>query len=571
MAFQLSPGVNLTELDQTTVVPSVSTTAGAFAGYFKWGPVEKITQITSEPDLVNRFGKPDNDTAVSFFSAANFLAYGNNLNVVRTVGSSAYNATGGTALLVKNSDVFQSTYLNQNNNGTYGAFIARYPGTLGNSLKVSVCDNAADFATWDYKGYFPAAPGTSDQAAAAGGSHDEMHIIVIDANGKFTGTRGTILETFAFVSKASNATLNGVSNYYKNVIFNSSKYVYAIDPVDYSGQVATWGSTIDTTFSTLTDPVTVVLSSGADAAPTEANLQNAYDYFANKELVDISLIVTGDASYNVQSHIISTVVNPAGAADTSSNSRGDCVVFVSPPQSAVVNKAGQEVSNIQTWLGNLGLNSTFAVADSGWKYQFDKYNNTYRWIPLNGDIAGLCVGTDTVADPWFSPAGYTRGQIKNAIKLSWNPNKTQRDTIYNAGVNPVVSFPGQGIVLFGDKTLTSKPSAFDRINVRRLFIALEKAISTAAKFSLFEQNDEITRAQFVSTITPFLRDVQGRRGITDFKVVCDTTNNTPGVIDTNRFVGDIYIKPTRSINYIQLNFVAVGTGVDFTTIVGGAA
>ena len=571
MAFQLSPGVNLSEVDQTTVVPSVSTTAGAFAGYFKWGPVEKITQITSEPELVNRFSKPDNDTAVAFFSAANFLSYGNNLNVVRTVGSAAFNATGGTALLVKNSDAFQATYLNQNNGGTYGAFIARYPGSIGNTLKVSVCDNASDFATWDYKGYFPAAPGTSDQARSAGGSNDEMHIIVIDANGKFTGTRGTILETFAFVSKASNATLNGVSNYYKNVVFNSSNYVYAIDPVDYSGQVATWGQTVDTTFSTLTDPVTVVLASGADAAPNEGNIQGAYDLFANKELLDISLIVTGDASYNVQSHIISTVVNPAGAADTSSNSRGDCVVFVSPPSSAVVNRAGNEVTGIQTWLSNLGLNSTYAVADSGWKYQFDKYNNTYRWIPLNGDIAGLCVNTDTVSDPWYSPAGYTRGQIKNAIKLSWNPNKTQRDTIYNAGVNPVVSFPGQGIVLFGDKTLTSKPSAFDRINVRRLFIALEKAISTAAKFSLFEQNDEITRAQFVSTITPFLRDIQGRRGITDFKVVCDTTNNTPGVIDTNRFVGDIYIKPTRSINYIQLNFVAVGTGVDFTTIVGGAA
>jgi hypothetical protein len=569
MAFQLSPGVNITEKDQTTVVPSVSTTAGAFAGYFKWGPVEKITQITSEVDLVNRFGKPDDNSASSFFSAANFLSYGNNLQVVRTVGSTAKNATGGTALLVKNSDVFQSAYLNQNNGGTYGAFVARYPGTLGNSLKVSVCDNSTDFAGWNYKGYFPSAPGTSEQAVAAGGLHDEMHIIVIDVNGKFTGTKGTILETFAYVSKASNASNNGESNYYKNVLFNKSNYVYAIDPVDYTGQHATWGGTIDSTFSELSEPVDVLLTGGVDTQSSEAELQNGFSLFANKELLDISLVVTGEASANVQNYIISNIVNPPTSTDITSNARGDCVVFVSPPQSAVVNQAGSEVTNIQTWLTDLGTTSTFAVADSGWKYQFDKYNNTYRWVPLNGDIAGLCVNTDNVSDPWFSPAGYTRGQVKNAIKLAWNPNKTQRDAIYNSGVNPVVSFPGQGIVLFGDKTLTAKPSAFDRINVRRLFIALEKAISTAAKFSLFEQNDEITRAQFISTVTPFLRDIQGRRGITDFKVVCDITNNTPGIIDTNRFVGDIYIKPSRSINYIQLNFVAVGSGVDFTTIAGG--
>jgi phage tail sheath protein FI len=234
----------------------------------------------------------------------------------------------------------------------------------------------------------------------------------------------------------------------------------------------------------------------------------------------------------------------------------------------VVNTPGNEGTNIATWVSNLNRKTTYAFADSGWKYQFDKYNNVYRWIPLNGDIAGLCVYTDSVRDPWFSPAGFNRGAIKNAIKLAWNPSNSQRDTLYASGVNPVASFPGQGIVLFGDKTFTTKPSAFDRINVRRLFIILEKAIATAAKYSLFELNDEFTRAQFVSLITPYLRDIQGRRGITDFKVVCDGTNNTSQVIDSNRFVGDIYIKPARSINYIQLNFVAVGSGVDFTTIVG---
>jgi len=235
-----------------------------------------------------------------------------------------------------------------------------------------------------------------------------------------------------------------------------------------------------------------------------------------------------------------------------------------------VNVSGNETTNIQSWLTALGRSSSYVVADSGWKYQYDRYNNVYRWIPLNGDIAGLCVYTDSIKDPWFSPAGFNRGAIKNCIKLAWNPTKTYRDTLYAAGVNPVVTFPGQGTVLFGDKTLQSKPSAFDRINVRRLFITLEKSIAKAAQYSLFELNDEFTRAQFISLVTPFLRDIQGRRGITDFKVVCDSTNNTSNVIDSNQFVGDIYIKPARSINFIQLNFVAVGTGVDFNTIVGVA-
>jgi len=280
--------------------------------------------------------------------------------------------------------------------------------------------------------------------------------------------------------------------------------------------------------------------------------------FANKEDTNISLVITGEANTLVQQYVIDNVVN----------SRKDCIAFISPPTSAVDTVSTNQVSGIITWLTSLDRSSSYVVADSGYKYMYDKYNNKYRYVPLNGDVAGLCVNTDTVRDPWYSPAGLNRGQVKNAIKLAWNPNKTQRDTIYSVGVNPVVSFPGQGIILFGDKTLQSKPSAFDRINVRRLFIVLEKAIAEAAKYSLFEFNDEFTRSQFVSLVTPFLRDVQGRRGITDFKVVCDTTNNTPQVIDSNQFVGDIYIKPARSVNFIQLNFIAVGTGVDFTTVVG---
>ena len=562
MAFQISPGVNVSEVDLTTVVPSVLTTSGAFAGTFKWGPVDKLVLVDSEITLAKTFGTPDTNSAVSFFTASNFLSYGNNLTIVRAVGTTSFNAdanTSQTNIQMANSDSFQATLLNTDNANLYGSFMARYPGKLGNSLSVAVCSNTATFSAWTYKGYFTSAPTTSDYVTNAGGSNDEMHIAIIDTGGLFSGTQGTILETFPFVSKASDASINGSSNYYKQVIFNNSKYVYAVDPVDYANTNATWGKTANTVFAKVTNQL-VNLAGGTDVVPTDSDLQTAYTLFENKEQVDISLVVTGDASVAVQQFVIDNVVTP----------RADCIALISPPSTAVVNQAGSETTNIQTWLTSLSRSSSYVVADSGWKYQLDKYNNVYRWIPLNGDVAGLCVYTDTIKDPWFSPAGFNRGAIKNCIKLAWNPTKTYRDTLYSAGVNPVVSFAGQGTVLFGDKTLQSKPSAFDRINVRRLFIALEKSIGTAAKFSLFELNDEFTRGQFVALVTPFLRDIQGRRGITDFKVVCDTTNNTPNVVDSNQFVGDIYIKPARSINFIQLNFVAVGTGVDFTTIVNAA-
>jgi hypothetical protein len=557
MAFQISPGVITSELDQTTVVPSVLTTAGAIAGTFAWGPTDKITLIDNEINLVKTFGKPDANSATTFFTAASFLAYGNNLSVVRAVKNTSYNASADGQVQVGNSDVFELSYLNGDNSNEFGAFIARFPGTLGNSLTVDVCANTDTFGTWTHKSLFTSAPGTSDYVSAAGGMEDEMHVVVIDAGGKFTGVAGTVLETFGFVSKAVDATTNGVTNYYKQVIFNNSKYVYAIDPVDYTNSVSTWGEASDTSFYTPATIITTTLSGGTDAVATSLN--GAYELFSNKDVVDVSLILTAGAALATQQRAVEIAT-----------SRADCIAFISPPSSAVVNQAGSESTNITTWLATLSRPSTYAVADSGWKYMFDKYNNVYRWVPLNGDIAGLCVFTDAVRDPWFSPAGFNRGAIKNCIKLAWNPSKTYRDVLYAVGINPVVSFPGQGTVLYGDKTLQSKPSAFDRINVRRLFITLEKAIAQAAQFSMFELNDEFTRAQFVALVTPFLRDIQGRRGITDFKVVCDSTNNTGQVIDSNQFVGDIYIKPARSVNFIQLNFVAVNTGVDFTTVVGVA-
>ena len=569
MAFQISPGVNVSEIDLTTVVPSVLTSAGAFAGYFPWGPAQKIIQIPDEKTLVNRFTGgigPDSNSAISFFTASSFLAYGNNLQVVRSVGANAKNAmantASGTTVQVLNSDNFQASYLNVTSANTYGPFIARYPGALGNSLAVSVCDNSTTFNTWVYKNYFSSSPNTSTYVANAGGSYDEMHVVVLDSTGLITGTANTVLETFPFISKAIDATVNGNSNYYRQVIFNQSQWIQSTDPVDYANTSSTWGSVAaNTSYRQLVTAPTFNLGLGADAIATDATLPNSYALFNNKEAIDISLVLTGNASIAVQQYVIDNIVN----------SRADCLAFLSPPQTSVVNQSGSEASNIITWLGTLARSTSFAVVDSGWKYMYDVYNQTYRWIPLNGDIAGLCAYTDTIKDPWYSPAGFNRGNIKNAIKLAWNPSKTYRDTLYAAGVNPVVSFPGNGIVLYGDKTLQSKPSAFDRINVRRLFITLEKAITKAAQYSLFEFNDDFTRAQFVALVAPFLRDIQGRRGITDFRVVCDTTNNTSQVINSNQFVGDIYIKPARSINFIQLNFVAVGTGVDFSTVVGGSS
>jgi phage tail sheath protein FI len=554
MAFQLSPGVNVSEIDLTTVVPSVATSIGAFAGPFAWGPVGEVITISDEVRLVDRFGRPNANNYEHWFSAANFLSYTNTLKIVRAANTqSTFNATanGSPSLLIRNDEEHENEYSGGAN--TYGEFAARFAGDLGNSLEVSVAD-ANTFTGWAYASFFTGTPGTSSFADAQGGSSDELHIIVIDEDGKITGTQGTVLEKYEYVSKASNAKDDsGNTNYYKNVIGNRSRYIHWMAHPD---EGTNWGQDASTTFVNLSSNVTVSLSGGADGTITTANVVTAYDSFNNAESVDISLIVSGPANQTIATSLISLA-----------ESRKDVLVFLSPEKDDVVDNAGDEVTDIVAYRNSL-TSTSYAVMDSGWKYQYDKYADVYRWVPLNGDIAGLCARTDLERDPWFSPGGLNRGIIKNVIKLSWNPNKTDRDGLYVKGVNPVVAFQGEGTVLFGDKTMLAKPSAFDRINVRRLFIVLEKAIARASRFSLFEFNDQFTRAQFVALVEPFLRDVQGRRGITDFRVVCDDTNNTPEIIDRNEFIGDIYIKPSRSINFIQLNFVAVRTGVSFDEIVG---
>ena len=858
MAFQLSPGVNVSEIDLTTVVPAVATSDGAIAGVFRWGPIGQRVLIDSENLLASRFGKPTNFNAETWFTAANFLAYSNRLYVSRagkTTGSTPTATITATAVSSTNALEFSNVftvactaplevgmYITQSTNtqvlsavnlpyivsvnstavvlsqkastntatpttayfarpdATYSAvavdasntsavvanlvnqivkneneydskdgnfdldvlYVAKYPGALGNSIKVSVVDNAVSFSSnielsnttvntairfeigssvakikflgstnasattvknkfavddyllagnttvgqqyllvtdvalagnttanvtfegvesfvdlttgfirseniangailltegdaviysntgglaiggltngttyyvkdantsgfkvstvpygapvtltalggvahkflsntntisittqdpyrlrenivantvtryWSHFNVVESAPDQSDYQRLNGNTSakDEMHVVVVDEGGLFTGIPGAILEVYKGVSRATDAKNNdGSTNYYKDVINQNSEYIWWA--ADRRG--ATSATSASLTSSTTTIPANMTMRFGSDGL-SESNatlsiLGAAYDQFVSTEDIDISLVLQGKpvggttvvngetiANYQLANYIIDNICEI----------RKDCIALISPDKSKVLNNVGNEALSLKNWRGAV-RSTSYAVMDSGYKYQYDRYNDIYRWIPLNGDIAGLCARTDQTNDAWWSPAGLNRGSVKNVVKLAWNPRKAERDVLYNNGVNPVVTFPGQGTVLYGDKTLLAKPSAFDRINVRRLFIVLEKAISTAAKYSLFEFNDAFTRAQFKNLVTPYLRNIQGRRGITDFLVVCDETNNTAQVIDSNQFVGDIYIKPARSINFIQLNFVAVGTGVQFSEVVG---
>ena len=695
MSFLVSPGVRVREIDLTNVVPAVATSIGAIASAFEKGPVGSIVNITSEEELIQIFGKPQNDSNQfeNFFTAANFLSYTDALKVVR-VESGVTNATAnGAGLLIRDDDHYDNDF--DTGQASVGEWTARTAGTHGNAIGVSVCASATAYeqsavtttsateaagqtvisvtdasvfgvgdivnfgetgnieyettATsttdstitikllddvngqglqnqissgtnirrrWRFYDLFDGAPGTSSYATERGrGTGDELHIVVYDYTGEQSGfdvdangqrTNG-VLETYANLSKNINAkSPQGDSIYYPYVIRKQSSFVYW---TDHNTAGINWGTDIDATvgnivlngtdasgtdagdnveiedgtdssaghiamedgtgsYSALNTPTKSELAGGTDDyAVTAGELETAYGKFEDTESEDINLILggkgggAGDTASSQDTHVtmLTTLVEK----------RRDCIALVSPYRSATV---GVSSSNTQTdnviEAFDLCPSSSYVVFDSSYKYQYDKYNDVFRFVPMNGDTAGLCANTDNVADAWFSPAGYNRGGVRNAIKLSYNPKKAERDRLYRARINPVVNFPGQGVTLFGDRTALSKPSAFDRINVRRLFLVLEKAIATAAKFQLFEFNDEFTRAQFRNLVEPFLRDVQGRRGITDFSVIADNTNNTGEVIDRNEFVADIFVKPARSINFITLNFIATRTGVSFSEVGG---
>lgn len=628
MVYQLSPGIVTQEYDFTTTVPGVSTTVGGLVVDAVWGPVGQFVQTVSPNDYVNKFGKPNANTFVSHFTAENFLGYSNSLVAVRAnYESNTATANTSAGIRIQNLDTYTENYFNGGN--AVGSMAAKYVGGLGNSIKYSICPSANAFSathsltanvssgnnqivfsdnltndtsripvagdfinvggvtgnllitnvannvvtvnsaptvtlsgnsavsSWAYSSQFSSAPGTSSWTSARGGSGDEMHVIVVDAFGKFTGIANTVLERWSFLSKAQDAKNDSGSGIYiRDVLMNQSNYLYWMD---HMAAGTNWGSTSNnTTFTDVTYNEYTTLQGGTDVSPVDGDKETAYGLFANEDAIDVSLLMTADASTDVATYVIQSVAEP----------RQDCVAFVSPLRSDVVQVPGHERDNITATRNSLP-SSSYAFMDDNWKLQFDRFNNVNRWVPCNGDTAGLCARTDFTRDPWYSPAGYNRGELINVIKTAWQASKADRDVLYSEGVNSIISPAGQGTILFGDKTMLSKPSAFDRINVRRLFIVLEEAISKFAQYTLFELNDRFTRSQFVAMVTPFLADIQGRNGLYAFNVICDETNNTPQVIDQNGFVATIKVQPAKSINFITLNFVATPTGVAFSEYVGG--
>ena len=788
----ISPGINVSEVDLTTVVPRLGTTVGAIAGMFPWGPMQQRILVDTEATLSTTFGEPNSNNAETFFTAANFLSYGNSLYVVRAGNTTSGDANaylsaaanGGAlaasntiAITVLNDVDFANKKANSYSFDANAMFVAKYPGALGNSLKVSVCDNVnayasnvnivststtpdstytltvqsgntivtaadttglragtvlynlsntalgitsntttivsvtnttafvinatptasntttADFITtrgiasigygssnltitfgsgttpnvtsqntlattiaasftngdvivlgnssigyqynkistiintsnttatgltfvlndtykltadwkantsvngntsviniqraWEYQNLFNAAPITSTYVQLNGNTQnwaansantpvDCMHVVVTDNLGSFTGTPGAVLEVYTNVSRANDAIgQSGASIFWQNVLNTQSNYVWALNA--RSDKTANTGNSATVISSSNNAPFTAKFVGGQDGASESSNafttIATAYNLFSNPTDVQINLVLQGKpigGTYNsgAAGAITANNFNLANyLIDNIATTRKDCVVFITPDDSIVYNNKGNESTALVAWRNTLHSTS-YAVMDSGYKYMYDRYNDVYRYVPTNGDIAGLCVATDLATDPWYSPAGFNRGQIKNLIRMRYNPSQTDRDLLYANAINPVVTFQGQGTILFGDKTLTNKPSAFDRINVRRLFITIEQAIRTASDYTLFEFNDSFTRSNFVNLITPYLKNIKSLRGITDFYIVCDESNNTPDRIDSNQFWCDIYVKPARSINFIQLNFVAVATGVQFTEVLG---
>lgn len=692
MAVQVSPGVITVEQNLTASVPAVSTTTGAIAGLFRWGPANTAILVSTPSNLADTFGKPTNYNAETYFSAENFLGYSNQLQVVRVYESNnantalnAYNGFSNTATVsslpqVDNLVDFQGTTLDTNI-----TYLAKYPGAIGNSLTVSVCDSANAYSSnvtmttntvittaaavftlgsntatvtitsntagagntsynaftnafsssdflqvgnssigtqviqlssfsaavesgpvanvytttatinlatpyalgtsyssnivtryWKYYNKVSQAPGVSTYSATYGnGVADQLHVVVVDTAGLFTGTPGTILETFSGLSRATDAkTPQNQSNYYGTVINNTSNYIWF--GKDRAGATSGIASTLGAATTTL--PYVANFGGGQDGADETAvsigALTTGWNLFASKESIDVSLLIFGKArglSPNNDAVPSSSGVNYSSLANyiiaNVIQQRKDCVGFISPAKADVVNTINQ-TSNIIAFASNISYATSYAALDSGYKYQYDRYNDVYRWIPLCGDHAGVYARTDYTNDPWYSAAGVNRGQINNVVKLAFNPNQAQRDLLYQNYIDFVVSFPGQGTILFGDKTLLGQSSAFDRVNVRRLFIVMEKAIALAARQTLFEFNDAFTRNQFFNLVDPYLRDIKGRRGIYDYKIVCDSTNNTQAVIDANRFVADIYVKPERTAEFLQLNFIPTATGAIFSQIIG---
>lgn len=520
MPFSLSPSVEFQETDLTTTVRAVATSIGASVGQFAWGPVDEINLVDSEDTLKEKFSTPDASTYKDWFSVANFLAYSNNSKIIRVVEATALNAGDTAGILVKNETDYTDSIVTIN--ASSNTFIAKYPGVYGNDIVVDVADSS-NFTGWDYENNFDYAP-----------TGTELWVAVLKG--------GDLVEKFYTDTTAGTKDYQGNAMYSETVINTQSRYIWIVMnnlDVAINGQI-----------------YTMIL--GADgAAIGDAERQLGWDMFSNADDIDINLPFAGGASAVTSKYMLDNVTS----------TRLDCVGFVSPQQSAVVGSATPEADIVTD---RLTYSSTsYGHYDGNYKYQYDKYNDVYRWLPLNGDCAGIYARTDRTNDAWWSGAGHNRGQVKNVTKLAFSPSKAQRDELYKNSINPIVNIAGEGPLLYGDKTMLIKPSAFGYMNVRRLFIVLEKAISTASKYSLFEFNDAFTQNQFRNMVVPFLRDVQSRRGVYDFLVIADSRVNTSEVIDRGEFKSDIYIKPSRSIQNIYLNFIATKSGVVFEELVVG--
>ena len=537
--------------------------------------------IKNTTDYQNNYA--DGSASVGMWASRTAGAWGNNLCISQCPSATAYEETAKTTVADASTNVGDTVVTVTSSTGISAGDIVNFgdeyeyrvisvatndlnivrkeePTYIGTSdssgLQKTITNGANVRRRWTYYDLFNKAPGTSTYAQQRGGSGDELHIIVVDEDGGINGTKGEVLEKFEAVSKASDAkSPQGDTNYYSDVLYNSSNYVFWMD---HNASGSNWGTAAaSTAFTDVTSVSKVSLSNGSDGTTaTTAQVKSAYEKYQDAETTDVGLIIAGAGD---STHIDNLI--------TIAENRKDCVVFASPERSDVVNvtNSATQKDNVVNFFNGIS-SSSYVFFDSGYKYMYDRYNDIYRYVPLNSDMAGLSARTDMLADAWYSPAGLNRGVVRGAVKLAFNPTKSQRDELYRARVNPVTTFPGQGTVLFGDKTGLTNPSAFDRVNVRRLFIVLEKAISSASKVQLFEFNDEFTRAGFRNMVEPFLREVQGRRGITDFLVVCDETNNTGEVIDRNEFVAEIFVKPARSINFISLQFVATRTGVSFEEV-----
>ena len=580
-----SPAVVVKEIDLTGGVPNVQSTTGAIVGNFRWGPAEKRTLIANETELVDRFAAPDSATTVDFHSASYFLRYSSSLQVVRAIDANADNSVSTAAdsaggnvtrsdVVVKNEEDFaaQQALLTDSNH----TFIGRYPGSLGNNLQVQMCHaDSTAFADWPFSTEFDARPGTSTYLANRNGTNDEVHAVVIDKNGKFTGTKNSVLERYSFLSLAKDAkATDGTSIYVKDVINERSEFVHmaGFDSAVVANVTKTGRVSLDSGDNFLSSGSGLFnrhfifnFSGGTDCnALGTSEFATGYDLFEDKDQVEIDFLISPSMSDRTNHDTVVTDLVSSAAA------RKDCVAVFSPAISDVVNLTNTSTitSNIVATSNAITPFSSYAFMDGNFLKVFDKFNDQFINIPAASSTAGLMAATDLNRAAWFSPAGSRRGQYLGITSLAWTPTKGQRDTLYKNSVNPIANIPGAGVILFGDKTGLRRASAFDRINVRRLFLILERAISRAAEQVLFEFNDEFTRAEFVNIIEPVLREVKGRRGITDFRVVADETNNTAAVIDRNEFRADIFIKPARSINFVTLNFVAVRTGVDFQEVVG---